>query len=117
MPRQRLGQLLFACYLIALTIASLVPGSDLPSVSYNDKVAHLGAYFVLGVLAMSFGRRPAFFGLLFLYGLGIEVLQGMSGQRELSLLDALANGCGLLLAWLAANHYWRRTANLLYSKR
>ena len=103
----------FFAYITLLTIASLIPGSDLPSVSYNDKIAHVAGYFLLGVLGSFVSRRPAMFYLLFVYGVAIEGLQGLSGQREPSILDAIANAFGLCLAWLAANRYWRHRSNLL----
>lgn len=110
---QRIWKSAFFTYITLLTIASLIPGSDLPPVSYNDKIAHVAGYFLLGVLGSSVNRRPAMFYLLFIYGVAIEGLQGLSGQRELSPLDAMANGFGLCLAWLAVNRYWRHRSNLL----
>ena len=113
MLEQRAFKAIFVAYLTLLTIASLIPGSDLPSVTYNDKIAHVAGYFVLGVLGSSVSRRPAMFWLLCAYGIAIEVLQGLSGQREPSALDALANALGLGLAWLAVNRYWRCLGSLL----
>lgn len=113
MPKHLAFKAIFVSYLTLLTIASLIPGSDLPSVTYNDKIAHVAGYFVLGALGSSISRRPAMFCLLFVYGIAIEGLQGLSGQREPSSLDALANALGLAIAWLAVNRYWRSGRNLL----
>jgi glycopeptide antibiotics resistance protein len=42
-------------------------------------------------------------GVVFLLmGVGLEVLQGMSGLRSYEVTDMLANTAGVLLGWLAA---------------
>jgi len=48
-------------------------------------------------------RTRIFHGTGFLaMGIGLEVLQGMSGTREYEVLDMLANALGVLSGWLAA---------------
>lgn len=42
-------------------------------------------------------------GIAFLaMGVGLEVLQGMSGLREYDVVDMLANAAGVAAGWLAA---------------
>lgn len=88
---------------ILVTVLSLLPPPDLPDVRYNDKFSHLLAYFTLMAW---FGQlylrrlRPCL-GLLGL-GAGLEVLQGMTGYRDMSGLDMVANAAGVSLGWLFA---------------
>lgn len=90
--------------------------SQLPKIHipYLDKVVHFTFYFVaaiLGLLSFSFllvkgGARAQkvwwLMGLsLFVYGMGIEVLQHtITSQRTGDVWDMLANGCGVLLGIL-----------------
>jgi len=82
-------------------VLSLLPGSDLPAHTLNDKLNHFIAYGVL-----SFGAVVGRHGLSLLwticlvigYGLALEVLQGiMPYGRSASGLDALANTGGVLI--------------------
>jgi VanZ family protein len=69
--------------------------------SVNDKVNHILAFFVLGLLADFSVPRSGFtsskIGALLAYGLGIEVIQFFLPYRTFSLLDWLADGIGLAL--------------------
>jgi glycopeptide antibiotics resistance protein len=48
-------------------------------------------------------RIRLFHGIAFLaMGVGLEVLQGLSGLREYDVTDMLANGVGVAAGWLAA---------------
>ena len=73
---------------------------DLPHQS--DKLAHALAFLGLALLAgLAYPSRPYGSHLalpLWIYGLGIEVLQGLTGYRTFSLLDWAADGAGLALA-------------------
>jgi VanZ family protein len=95
---------LLVCYL------SLVPVDDLPPVEYNDKVAHASAYFGLMFwFAQLSPRRLRLTAAFLAMGATIELLQGLSGYRDMSALDMLANTTGVLLAFAAA----RFSPNLL----
>jgi len=72
----------------------------------GDKLGHLLAY---GLLMFWFSqiylsqKTRLFYGIGFLaMGVGLEVLQGMSGTREYDVVDMLANAAGVLSGWLAA---------------
>jgi VanZ family protein len=69
-----------------------------------DKLFHFGNYAVLGFLAsISFPKHHYWWKLclpLVVFGFLIECLQGLSGYRNFSWLDLLANTSGLITAGL-----------------
>ena len=100
--------------MVLLTILSLMPAENLdmdgPDIPYLDKWAHMGFYgiaMVLGVLFLWELKRPlilrksALFRLaisLAVYGMIIEVLQGIGGQqRSAEWWDLAANTLGICL--------------------
>lgn len=86
---------------ILIGILSLLPGSELPAQSFNDKLNHFIAYGVLSFGAVVGRHRLALvwvIGLVIGYGLALEVLQGiMPFGRSASWLDAFANTGGVLI--------------------
>ena len=91
------------CILLAITVLSLIPLPELPSVSGSDKTHHILAYAALMFpIAL---RRPAhwlWLGLLFLiWSAGIELIQPFV-NRYGELTDLLANLIGLLVGALLA---------------
>ena len=107
--RAWLPALLWAALIFFLSSRSSVPGPRIPGI---DKVAHLGAYAVLGT-ALAHGARasalhPAWgvaVGLL--YGISDEVHQSYVPGREPDPADWVADALGVLLGtflyhrWLA----------------
>lgn len=102
-------------YTILLTVSSLVKLGKISVGSFNptDKLLHLGAYFGLVALwkvyFMQKNRPQATYkvnlfkiaGLSILFGMLIEVLQGvLTSYREPDWYDILANTAGILLAVL-----------------
>jgi VanZ family protein len=86
-----------------LTLAPDPPQIDL---EYGDKLQHLAAY---GTLMLWFAQvrtgaaeRRATALLLLALGIALELAQGLTGYREMSVLDALANASGVAIGWLAA---------------
>ncbi|TCJ16344.1 VanZ family protein [Parasulfuritortus cantonensis] len=88
--------------LVALvTVLSLIPAPQLPHVGFSDKIQHAIAYFTLMAwFGQVLGARLRPFLALLAMGALIEVLQGMSGYREMSAYDQLANTVGVGLGWL-----------------
>ncbi|MBB3046434.1 VanZ family protein [Litorivivens lipolytica] len=110
--------LLFGGYAAVLTGASLLPGTDLPVITYNDKVAHFGAYFLFAILARALPLndrwRKLLLPVLMLYGGLLEVLQGaLIPGRHADPLDALANAVGASCGWVLASRYWQRRRHAL----
>ena len=95
---------------VVIGMLSLLPGSELPSQTLNDKLNHFIAYGVLSFGAVVGRHRVPLLWVMALvigYGLALEVLQGiMPYDRSASWLDAFANTggvfvgsiCGLVLA-------------------
>ena len=104
MPKLALLGLVLAGSVIG--ILSLLPGSELPAQSLNDKLNHFIAYGVLAFLGALGRHQVSLFWATVLvigYGLLLEALQGlMPFGRSASWLDAVANTagavCGILIA-------------------
>lgn len=93
-----------------VTALSLAPSSGLPTVDYNDKVAHALAYFALMAwFGQIYGLRLRLILALLLMGATIEILQGWTGYRDMSAADGFANAIGVAAGgWLT-----RQAPNLL----
>ncbi|NOZ52889.1 MAG: VanZ family protein [Gammaproteobacteria bacterium] len=75
----------------------------MPAIKIGDKLSHLLAY---GVLMAWFGqlypsRLPQFLWFVgfCLMGVGLEILQGLGGNRYFEYADMLANTAGAALGW------------------
>ncbi len=86
---------------------SLGPIDDIDIVSHQDKIVHFLQYFILAFLtffALVRGtrrdRRWQFIttiGVVIAYGIALEVLQMLVPQRDMSMLDIMANIAGAIL--------------------
>ncbi len=85
-------------------MVSLMPPVLDESGGHTDKIVHLAGYAVLmfwwAQLVVERHWRLALAVMLF--GVGIELLQGLTPNRQPDVLDALANSGGVLIGWLAA---------------
>lgn len=89
-----------------VVILSLLPNPPHTGVSGGDKIGHLLAYFGLMFWFGQLYRRHLPWALGFLaLGAVLEVIQGLTGYRETSLADLLANATGIALGWLAARRW------------
>lgn len=100
-----------AFWLSAACVAygSLVPGDTLPPLASSDKLLHLlghGGVAFCGALAYPRHWRYLY-GLLPLFGAGLEVLQCWVPNRSFDWLDMVANVAGVVLAFLLVGT-WRR---------
>jgi VanZ family protein len=89
----------------AIVYLSLGPPIEAETAHYNDKAGHLIAYFVLMLwFAQAVTRRSwaAVAAACVALGVALEFLQGMTGYREFSLADMLADGAGVVAAWWLA---------------
>lgn len=91
---------------LVVVVLSLAPRLPEPGVEHLDKLHHLVAYFVLmnwfAQLHAGFGARAGLGAGFAALGLILEWLQGLSGYRDASALDAMANTAGVALGWIAA---------------
>ena len=94
---KRWFQLLFYLLLLVVLVLSLIP-IDQPDFSPNDKVNHLLAYTVLLVSGYLAHRHLGYVGLfVVLFGVLVEVLQGLTAYRMFSFADMVANSTGVAL--------------------
>ncbi len=81
-----------------ITVMSLLPANNLPSLGVSDKIEHAAAYALLAFwFASVMGRWDYLYLFLALlaFGGGIEIAQGLMGLgREADLLDLAADAAG-----------------------
>jgi len=84
-----------------ITVFSLIPAQDLPSVGVSDKLEHAIAYLLLSFWFASVIARWDYFYLvlaLLALGGGIEIAQGLMGLgRQADWRDLMADGFGILV--------------------
>ncbi len=111
----------FACALVAMTIACLLPGEMLsaPAIPYLDKLVHTGAWCVIAFFATNafvLHRHARWLALgLLLWSLGIEFLQQYVPHRSFEWADLMANGIGVVAGVVLAR--WWRHLPLISSKK
>lgn len=97
-------QLIFIAYVVFVIAATLFPEAGVGVTVYEDKVAHLMAYFVMGILAWisvtTMKRRLSLLFFSVVLGLGLEFVQEYVPGRSMDAADAAANAAGVLLAYL-----------------
>lgn len=96
-------------WVAAILWLSLTPIPPQPlTFDYSDKFGHTLAYlFLMGwfaVVCRDRSRSAVAAGLVAM-GVLVEILQGMSGYRYFEFADMVANGSGVLLAWLMMNRF------------
>ena len=90
---------------LALTLAvSLMPPALDTSGSHTDKLVHLAGYALLMFwwAQLVIRQRWKLAVAVVLFGVAVELLQGLTPNRQPDPLDALANSAGVLVGWLAA---------------
>ena len=110
-----------ALWVAAVIYLSLIPPPPQPlPFSYLDKVEHALAYgFLMLWFVQAYPKtqpRMVVAGLLIVLGIVLEYLQRMTGYREFSYADMLANGAGVLLGWALAYSALRKIGAWLEAK-
>lgn len=97
----RLARVGLVAALLTITTLALIPVQEVPATSGWDKLDHWMAFFVLAALADRvfearwFWRRTAL--LLVAYGIGIEIAQHFTPDRQADVLDVLADSVGVAI--------------------
>jgi VanZ family protein len=95
---------LFIAYTLLVSYLCLAPQDSSSEPLIWDKAAHALAYSGFAVLCCLIARNRKELAFLiafcFLFGIGMEFLQGQTGYREASAEDQLANTIGLFLGWI-----------------
>ena len=95
------ARLALALAVITIMVLALMPMTTVPVTTTWDKLDHALAFFTLALLAeqafpgWSFWRGLAL-GLL-AFGVGIEIAQWFTPDREASMLDVMADGIGIAI--------------------
>ncbi len=93
---------LFWLSILVISWLVVAPQEELPPVRLWDKAAHTLAFAALMLLcAVAYRQRfslARIASMLFIFGVGIEIVQYLIPYREFSLLDMLANSLGILVA-------------------
>ena len=91
---------------LAVVVLSLTPRAPEAGFVHGDKLHHLVAYFVLmhwhAQLHAGTGARTGLALGFAALGAILEWLQGMTGYRDPSAVDAVANAAGVAVGWAAA---------------
>jgi VanZ family protein len=94
-----LTRVTFVVCLFSILVLALLPSENLPGFTWWDKLNHFSAFFTLTcLLYFSFNKAKWLSRValpLLVFGLLIEILQLLSGYRQFSLLDVLADGVGI----------------------
>jgi len=101
-PLSTIFRLTLAAYWLALAVVTHLPPAEIPKTNVSDKVAHLGAYFLLGLLLCLAVRSRSsavilVLGIVMLYGAVDELTQTLVG-RSCELADWCADVAGGALA-------------------
>ncbi len=97
----RLARLGLAVAIVAITTLALMPGQEVPVTTSWDKLDHWLAFFALSFLAnhafpqRSFWRAIAL--ALVAYGIGIEVAQSLTPDRDADAMDVVADSVGICI--------------------
>ena len=100
---ERLWKVLGWLGVAAALVLSLTPPL-LNESGHTDKIVHLAGYAVLMFwwAQLIVERRWRLALAVVLFGAAIELLQGLTPDRQPDVFDALANAGGVLLGWLTA---------------
>jgi VanZ family protein len=98
----RLWRFAFAACLVTVLVLALLPTNQpLPTTGW-DKTDHILAFAVLTLLGFHCGYRTRLAIGLLSYGIGIELLQGLTSYRYAEWRDVVADAMGIAVAFLLA---------------
>jgi VanZ family protein len=123
LPHARIWLVLGWLLITLIFVGSLLPHVPTLGFGISDKVEHFGGYFLLMSWFSGLYERRQHWVLalvFFLMGCTIEVLQGVfTDTRDMDVRDALANGAGILAAYVLARlglANWTRRVESLWTR-
>lgn len=96
----RLARLGLVIAVIAITVLALMPAHEVPITFGWDKLDHWVAFFTLSFLANHAFPRLSFRYIalaLVGYGIGIEVAQYFTPDRDADVMDVVADSIGIII--------------------
>lgn len=97
---KRLARIGLIVAVIGITVLALMPAKTVPATSGWDKLDHWSAFFTLSLLAAHAFPRRSFWQLALIlvgYGVGIEVAQYCTPDRDADVMDVVADSIGILI--------------------
>ncbi len=95
-----LARMALAIAVMGITVLALMPAPEVPITTLWDKLDHWFAFFTLALLAEhAFPRQPFWRRIapwVMAYGVGLEIVQWFTPDRDGNLMDLLANGIGIV---------------------
>jgi len=95
-PLMRLALLVVT---VAVMVLAFMPGKDVPVTTSWDKLDHWFAFFTLSLLAdHAFPQKPFWRCIalwLLAFGVGIEIVQWFTPDRDADAMDVLADGISI----------------------
>ncbi len=95
-----LARMALAIAVMGITVLALMPAPEVPIATLWDKLDHWFAFFTLALLAEhAFPRQPFWRRIapwVMAYGVGLEIVQWFTPDRDGNLMDLLANGIGIV---------------------
>lgn len=121
MPKKNPPIFLYKLFALAFTLVILylavIPIPKPPvNVPLSDKIAHFGAFLILGIMAaLPFSRERRLFLWSFVfpavYGVVIELIQSRIPNRNADIWDFVANTVGALIAYITVVIYLKLMRN------
>lgn len=99
----RFARLGLAVAVVVITVLALMPANEVPVGSGWDKLDHWTAFFTLSFLTNHAFPRRTFWQIalaLVAYGIGIEIAQYFTPDRDADAMDVVADSIGVLIYWL-----------------
>ena len=123
LPHARIWLVIGWLLITLIVVGSLLPHVPSFGVGVSDKFQHFGGYFLLMSWFSGLYERRQHWKLalaFFLMGCAIEILQGtFTDTRDMDVRDALANGTGILAAFILARiglANWTRRVEGLWTR-
>lgn len=95
-----LARMALAIAVMGITVLALMPAPEVLIATLWDKLDHWFACFTLALLAEhAFPRQPFWRRIapwVMAYGVGLEIVQWFTPDRDGNLMDLLANGIGIV---------------------